>query len=146
MGDLEDDLTSDEAMAATHDQVERMLAEKGRELLRQMMQAHYDAKAARERRVEVTGADGVARTQARTATRQLETLFGTVEKPVPGLRRKGGAASAPTGRAATARTARPAARGHAATARAGGHARGPEAGRQDLTRGATGTPAKRWSQ
>jgi hypothetical protein len=79
MGDLEDDLTSDEAMAATHDQIERMLAEKGRELLRQMMQAHYDAKAARERRVEVTGADGVARTQARTATRQLETLFGTVE-------------------------------------------------------------------
>jgi hypothetical protein len=79
MGDLEDDLTNDDAMAATHDQIERMLAEKGRELLRAMMQAHYDAKAARERRVPVEGADGVERTQVRTATRQLETLFGTVE-------------------------------------------------------------------
>jgi hypothetical protein len=79
MGDLEDELTNDEAMAATHDQVERMLAEKGRELLRAMMQAHYDAKAACERRVPVEGADGVERTQVRTATRKLETLFGTVE-------------------------------------------------------------------
>jgi hypothetical protein len=79
MGDLEDDLTNDDAMAATHDQIERLLAEKGRELLRQMMQAHYDAKSAREQRVQVEGADGVERTQVRTATRQLETLFGTVE-------------------------------------------------------------------
>lgn len=79
MGDLEDDLTNDEAMAATHDQIERMLAAKGRELLRQMMQAHYDARAAHERRVEVAGADGVECTQVRAASRQLETLFGTVE-------------------------------------------------------------------
>ena len=79
MKKLEDDLTDDDAMAATHDQIERMLAEKGRELLRSMMQAHYDARAAKERRVEVQGADGVERTQARPATRQLETLFGTVE-------------------------------------------------------------------
>ena len=79
MGDLEDDLTNDDAMEATHDQIERMVVEKGRELLRTMMQAHYDAKAARERRVTVEGADGVERTQVRTATRQLETLFGTVE-------------------------------------------------------------------
>jgi len=55
MSDIEDDLTNDEAMAATHDQIERLLAEKGRELLRQMMQTHYDAKAARERRVVVQG-------------------------------------------------------------------------------------------
>lgn len=79
MSDLEDDLTNDEAMAATHDQIERLVAEKGRELLRQMMQAHYDAKAARERRVEVVGSDGVTRTEARASSRQLETLFGTVE-------------------------------------------------------------------
>lgn len=68
MGDLEDDLTNGDAMAATHDQIERMLAEKGRELLRQMMQAHYDARAAHERRVEVAGADGVERTQVRVAS------------------------------------------------------------------------------
>jgi hypothetical protein len=79
MGDLEDDLTNDEAMEATHDEVERLLQTKGRELLRQMMQAHYDARAARERRVVVEGADGVERGQVRTATRQLETVFGTVE-------------------------------------------------------------------
>src|SRR5262245_50099545 len=79
MDELEDDLTNDDAMAATHDQIERLLAEKGRELLRQMMQAHYDARAAREQRVRVEGADGIERTQVRTASRQIETLFGTVE-------------------------------------------------------------------
>jgi hypothetical protein len=66
-------------MAATHDQIERLLAEKGSELLRSMMQAHYDARAANERQVKVAGADGVERTQVRKASRQLETLFGTVE-------------------------------------------------------------------
>lgn len=79
MDDIEDELTSDEAMSATHDQMERLLAEKGRELLRSMMQAHYDAKSERERRVKVEGEDGVERSQVRTATRELETLFGTVE-------------------------------------------------------------------
>lgn len=43
------------------------------------MQAHSDARAAREQRVQVEGAYGVERTRVRTATRQLETLFGTVE-------------------------------------------------------------------
>jgi hypothetical protein len=79
MGDLEDDLTNDAAMAATHDQIERLLQTKGREVLRQMMQAHFDVKAARERPVVVEGADGVERKHARTAARQLETVFGTVE-------------------------------------------------------------------
>jgi hypothetical protein len=79
MGDLEDELTNDDAMAATHDEIERLLETKGREVLRQMMQAHFDVKAARERRVVVEGADGIERGQARTATRQLETVFGTVE-------------------------------------------------------------------
>jgi hypothetical protein len=79
MGDLEDDLTDDDAMTATHDQIERLLATKGRELLRQLMQAHYDARGAREQRVAVEGADGVKRTQVRAASRQIETLFGTVE-------------------------------------------------------------------
>jgi hypothetical protein len=46
MGDLEDDLTNDEAMAATHDQIERLLAEKGRELLRSMMQAQASTRSA----------------------------------------------------------------------------------------------------
>src|SRR5215216_5925363 len=56
-----------------------LMGEKGRELLRSMMQAHYDEKTAREKRVQVEGAVGVERTHVRTATRQLETLFGTVE-------------------------------------------------------------------
>jgi hypothetical protein len=41
MGGLEDDLTNDDAMAATHDQRERLRAEKGRELLWQMMQFQH---------------------------------------------------------------------------------------------------------
>ncbi|KUO19755.1 hypothetical protein AQJ91_18250 [Streptomyces dysideae] len=53
----------------------------GRELMRQMMQDQLDARtAAEERRREVTGADGVARTRAeRGHVRLLATTVGRVE-------------------------------------------------------------------
>ncbi len=79
MKKLEDDLTSPEAMNAPLDEIERMLRTQGRELLRVMMQTHFDQRAAQERPVEVQGADGVERAEIRRGARKVETEFGEVE-------------------------------------------------------------------
>ena len=75
---IEDDLSSGDAMNMPLEQIERMLATGGRELLRSMMQAHFDLRSAQERRVEVEGADGTERTQVRAGSRKVETTFGEV--------------------------------------------------------------------
>jgi hypothetical protein len=79
MKKLEDDLTSPEAMNAPLDEIERLLRTQGREMLRAMMQAHFDQRAAQERPVEVRAADGVERTETRRGSRKVETEFGEVE-------------------------------------------------------------------
>lgn len=79
MKKLEDDLTSPEAMNAPLDEIERLLRTQGRELLRTMMQTHFDQRAAQERPVDVRGADGVERTETRRGSRKVETEFGEVE-------------------------------------------------------------------
>ncbi len=79
MKKLEDDLTSPDAMNAPLDEIERMLRTQGREMLRVMMQTHFDERAAQERPVDVRGADGVERTETRRGSRKVETEFGEVE-------------------------------------------------------------------
>jgi hypothetical protein len=78
MKKLEDAVSSPEAMQMTHDQIERMVVGQGHDLLRAVIQAHFDLRAAQERPVEVEGADGIERTQVRASTRPLETLVGEV--------------------------------------------------------------------
>jgi hypothetical protein len=78
MKKLEEELTSDAAMHATADQIERLVLEQGEELLRSLFQAHLDHRAAQERKVQVCGADGVERDQVRAASRRLETPVGDV--------------------------------------------------------------------
>jgi len=79
MKKLEDDLTSPEAMNAPLDEIERMLRTQGREMLRVMMQTHFDQRAEQERPVDVRGVDGVERTETRRGSRKVETEFGEVE-------------------------------------------------------------------
>jgi len=79
MKKLEDDLTSPEAMNAPLDEIERMLRTQGREMLRVMMQTHFDQRAEQERPVNVRGVDGVERTETRRGSRKVETEFGEVE-------------------------------------------------------------------
>jgi hypothetical protein len=79
MKKLEDDLISEDALNAPLHEIEQLLQTQGRELLRAMMQAHFDARAAQERRVQVRGADGVERTEVRRSTRKVETKFGEIE-------------------------------------------------------------------
>lgn len=75
------DLTSPEMLSAEHGDLEKLVMEQGRELQRQLLEAHMALRAARERRVEVRGADGVRRTTTRESNRPLTTLVGEVNVP-----------------------------------------------------------------
>ena len=78
MKKLEDDLTSPEAMNAPLHEIERMMRNQGREMMRAMMQAHFDQRAAQERPVAVRDADGIERVQQRQSSRTVMTEFGEV--------------------------------------------------------------------
>ncbi len=64
---------------ATAGEVSELLAKDGTALLRELMQGFFDRRAAQEFRVKVVGADGVERTEARTASRRIETPVGEIE-------------------------------------------------------------------
>jgi hypothetical protein len=78
MKKLEDDLVSDEAMHAPLHEIERMMRTAGRELMREMMQAHFDRRSAQEREVDVCDAKGVERARVREGRRTVMTEFGEV--------------------------------------------------------------------
>ena len=79
-GGLAEWMASDEAAALQHGELEAQLEVRGRELLRRLFQDRLDLTAAREeRRIDVTGGDGVVRTRAeRGRARPLVTRFGQV--------------------------------------------------------------------
>ncbi len=63
-----------------HGDVEATIAQEGTELLRRLLQGHFDLCAkTEERRLEVAGADGVIRGHCRAAERGLMSLFGEVQ-------------------------------------------------------------------
>jgi len=64
---------------ATADDVTRLLAGDGTALLRDLLQGYLDRCAEKERRVQVVGADGVERKEARVSSRRVETPVGEVE-------------------------------------------------------------------
>ena len=63
----------------SHSDLETLLERQGRELMRQLLQAHLDWRAQATSPTPVVGADGVERTHQRSGTRALETLLGTVQ-------------------------------------------------------------------
>jgi hypothetical protein len=70
-----------EAMAMTHSELESLVENDGREVLRQLVQDHLHLRSeadAREQVPMLEGADGVARTQHRVHERPLMTVFGSV--------------------------------------------------------------------
>jgi hypothetical protein len=67
------------ALAHDHAEIEQELFHEGFELMRLLLQGHFDCRAGAECRRQVTGADAIARPEARSVPRKLETLFGTVE-------------------------------------------------------------------
>jgi hypothetical protein len=78
MKKLEDALISEEAMNAPLHEIERMMREGGRELMRAMMQAHFDRRSAQEREVDVRDASGAERERVREGRRTVMTEFGEV--------------------------------------------------------------------
>jgi hypothetical protein len=76
---MEEHLHASAAFVDDHARLEKYVREHGREVERRMLQAHLDLRAARERPVDVHGADGVRRTTHRQWTRRLLTIVGMVE-------------------------------------------------------------------
>lgn len=66
--------------------LETLLDEEGRQVLRQLLQAHL----ARRAEAKAVGSDGVERTHHREGERKLETLLGTVESERAGHGARGG--------------------------------------------------------
>lgn len=74
---LIDRVEGEDAMKLPHDDLEAMLKEQGRELLRRLFQDHLDLRALREaERAAPTGRDGVERNHRRGTARPLRTVFG----------------------------------------------------------------------
>jgi hypothetical protein len=79
------ELTGPAAAGLTACELEDLLDQRGREVIRQLLQDHYDLRAAREeqqareQRAPATGPDGIIRTRLETGHgRLLATLFGAV--------------------------------------------------------------------
>ena len=72
-------LQSADTARMSHSDLEAMLEHQGRELMRQLLQAHLDLRAQATPSGPVVGADGVERTHTRQGERALETLLGTVQ-------------------------------------------------------------------
>lgn len=71
-------LKSSEAGTLTHSMLEDVLNERGRELLRRLLQAHIDARGPGEAATAVKGVEGIERDTARVHDRELATIFGDV--------------------------------------------------------------------
>ena len=102
------------AAGLTACELEDLLAERGREVQRQLLQDHLDLRAAREeqaareRRVPAVGADGITRNRVETGHhRLLATLFGTVQVTRCAWRRPGAPSLCPADAALSLPACRP---------------------------------------
>jgi hypothetical protein len=71
-------LQSGDTARMSHSDLETFLEREGRELMRQLLQAHLDTRAQATVDAPVIGADGVERPHTRVGERALETVLGTV--------------------------------------------------------------------
>ena len=159
-GVLAAELAGPAAAGLTACELEELLDERGREVLRQLLQDHFDLRAAREeqqareRRAPATGPDKITRTRLETGHgRLLATLFGTVRvtrcawrKPgAPNWRPADAALSLPAGRhshSLAKLAALEAARGSFDAAHAAVTRRcGPVIGKRQLEQAVTGAAA-----
>lgn len=75
---METYLVSKEACGLTESDLERELEKRGRELMRQLLQAHLEVRGPGEAAGRVEGSDGEVRVRERLHDRGLETVFGEV--------------------------------------------------------------------
>ena len=86
---------SEETQRMQHSDLERLLAEQGQELMRELYQNCVDQQAQAEVADEVVDAAGKQRTRKRTQQRELEAIFGTVEVQRTGYGGEGAASLHP---------------------------------------------------
>lgn len=86
---LADRLHSAETMKMTHAEVEALVEEDGREVLRLLFQDHLDLRGQARAPVSLVGSDGIVRTHHRTNERPLESVFGTVSVKREGVGARG---------------------------------------------------------
>jgi hypothetical protein len=77
--DITEFLRSEEAWGVQHSELERQLEERGRDLLRKLLQAHLDSRQPGKAVETVRDAAGAALEPTPIHSRSLETIFGTVE-------------------------------------------------------------------
>ena len=82
-------LRSEEARQVKHSDLERQLEGMGRELMRQLLQAHLDLRQPGKASEPVRDAEGTTLTPTPEHTRSLESIFGTVEVTRTGYRDQG---------------------------------------------------------
>jgi hypothetical protein len=88
-GAIETFLGSKEACSLRESDLERELEKRGRELMRQLLQAHLEVRGPGEAAAPVKGPDGEERVQQRLHERGLETVFGQVRIERAGYVAKG---------------------------------------------------------
>ena len=86
---IETFLVSKEACGLRESDLERDLEKRGRELMRQLLQAHLEVRGPGEAATPVKGNDGEERIQQRLHERGLETVFGEVRIQRAGYLAKG---------------------------------------------------------
>ena len=88
-GAIETFLGSKEACSLRESDLERELEKRGRELMRQLLEAHIEVRGPGEAAAPVKGTDGEERVQQRRHDRGLETVFGEVRIERAGYVAKG---------------------------------------------------------
>lgn len=86
-------LTGEQTAGLTHGEVERLIEDDGRELLRLLMQDHVHLRAVKEKASirPMRASDGVLRSERRPTSRALGTLFGDIGVPRLALTKRGAA-------------------------------------------------------
>ena len=88
-GEIETFLGSKEACSLRESDLERELEKRGRELMRQLLEAHIQVRGPGEAAAPVKSTDGEERVQQRLHERGLETVFGEVKIERAGYVAKG---------------------------------------------------------
>ena len=74
-------LRADKQLQMQHDELEVLMQREGSEVLRLLLQGHFDLRGARVSAGPVIGADGVERTHRRVRAVPLKTVVGKVQVP-----------------------------------------------------------------
>ena len=77
--ELTDSLQARHTLAMKFSDIEKLIENDGRELLRLLLQAHIDSRGVGDVGQSIDAIDGVIRTHKRIGERQIKSIFGAIE-------------------------------------------------------------------